>query len=66
MTQSKDPSPEEITRMCAEIQASWSQQERLKRLRVDLRPMVRTADDRLCDVSAEHYEQHLERTGCDT
>ena len=56
--QQPDPSPEEIAERCAAIQAEWTPEERMKRLRCDLRPQVMTADGRLVDVSTEAYEAH--------
>ena len=53
-----DPSPEEIAERCAAIQAEWTPEERMRRLRCDLRPQVMTADGRLVDVSTEAYEAH--------
>ena len=41
-----NPTPQEIAERCAEIQKEWTPAERLKRLRVDLRPTVMTADGR--------------------
>ena len=53
-----NPSPQEITAACLAIQSEWSAVERMKRLRVDLRPAIQTADGRLVDVSTEAYEAH--------
>ena len=53
MKQQLNPTPQEIAERCAEIQAEWSPQEGLKRLRVDLRPAIQTADGRLVDVKAD-------------
>ena len=61
MKPNRDPSPEEIAAECRLIQSTWTPVERLKRLRVDLRPMVRTAHDRLVNVSAGDYETHNRR-----
>lgn len=54
----RDPSPEEIAAACREIQATWSERERMSRLRVDLRPTYRLADGRREAMTAEDYEQH--------
>lgn len=63
-----DPTPEQIAAECQLIQSTWTPAERLRRLRVDLRPMVRTSDDRLVDVGADDYDTHLanhkELTSC--
>ena len=58
MASNQDPSPEEITAACLIIQATWSPDERLRRLRVDLRPTVRCADGRLVSVTADDYDGH--------
>ena len=52
MKPNADPSPAEIAAACLLIQAIWAPDERLRRLRVDLRPMVRAADGRLVAVAA--------------
>ena len=57
--QKQDPSPEQITAACLQIQATWSPDERLRRLRVDWRPMVSTADGRLVSVTADDYDTHM-------
>ena len=46
MKQQLNPSPEEIAAACLAIQSEWSETERMKRLRCDLRPQVQTADGR--------------------
>ena len=58
MNVSKDPTPEQIAAACLEIQRGWSPQERLKRLRVDLRPSYRRADGVAQDIDAAAYERH--------
>ena len=58
MTKLNDPTAAEIAAACLLIQATWSPDERLRRLRADLRPMVTTADGRLVAVSASDYETH--------
>jgi len=65
MAQPQDPSPSEIAERCLLIQAIWTPDERMKRLRVDLRPMVRTGDGRLLDVTVDDYDGHHVRDGCD-
>ena len=57
----KDPSPAEIAAACLRIQAGWSADETMRRLRVDLRPQVRCADGRLVAVSANDYDTHTHR-----
>ena len=56
-----DPTPAEIAAACIEIQSTWTPAERLKRLRVDMRPMVSCADGRLVAVDAEDYATHTRR-----
>ena len=56
----QDPTPEQIAAACLEIQATWTPDEKQRRLRVDLRPMVPTADGRLVAVAANDYDRHLE------
>jgi hypothetical protein len=38
-----DPTPEEIKERCAEIQATWTPAERMRRMRHDYRPLGITA-----------------------
>ena len=54
----QDPSPEQIRLACLEIQAGWTADEKLKRLRVDLRPSFTLADGRRQDIGAEVYNGH--------
>lgn len=54
----RDPTLQEIAEACLEIQKRWSDAERMRRLRVDLRPTVLTADGRHADVSSESYAAH--------
>jgi len=70
MKPSHDPSPAEIEAVCREIQAGWTADERLRRLRSDLRPTYRTADGRRETISGVDYETHhsdnaYERGYCD-
>jgi hypothetical protein len=58
MTATKDPTPEEIAQRCAEIQRGWSEQERMKRLRSDLRPSFVGCDGVAEEMSAANYEGH--------
>ena len=62
----QDPSPDEIAERCAEIQLSWTPQERLRRLRADWRPMVKAGDNRLVDMTSDDLEAHHERQGCES
>ena len=64
MNTKPDPSPRELAQACAEIQSTWSADERLRRLRSDLRPMVSCADGRLLAVSADDYAKHQEAYTC--
>jgi hypothetical protein len=57
-TRRADPTVDEIRQLCLEIQRSWSDEERWKRLRPDLRPSVLLCDGRREDFSLEVYEQH--------
>jgi len=60
MTQQQpDTSPKGIRAACLEIQKGWTPEERMRRLRVDLRPQVRAGDGRLVDVTADAYAAHL-------
>jgi hypothetical protein len=51
--QQRDPTPDEIRQVCAEIQAEWSPQERHRRLRADWRPVVCCGDGRHVDADLE-------------
>lgn len=57
--QKADPTPEQIAERCLRIQATWTPAERMRRLRVDLRPTVSCADGRHVDVDASDYDEHL-------
>ena len=61
MSTKPDLSPSELHQSCLEIQAGWSPDERLKRLRADLRPMVKAADGRLVTMAAADYGHHERR-----
>lgn len=54
----RDPSPEEIAAACLLIQSEWTPQERMRRLRVDLRPCFTLADGRQQDIEADVYDGH--------
>lgn len=58
MTATKDPSPAEIAAACLLIQAGWSETERLKRLRVDLRPTYTRCDGERLEMSSSVYDGH--------
>jgi hypothetical protein len=56
-----DPSPEQIAAACLEIQAGWSPEERMRRLRVDLRPTYQRCDGERLEMSSEVYDGHHEQ-----
>ena len=56
-----DPTPAEIAAACLLIQAGWSEQEKLKRLRSDLRPTYTRCDGERLEMSSSVYERHHER-----
>lgn len=58
MAAKADPSPEEIAAACLEIQAGWSETERMKRLRADLRPTFTRCDGERLEMTAEVYTGH--------
>lgn len=58
MAATKDPTPAEIAELCLEIQRGWSEQEKLKRLRSDLRPSRRLADGTMHDIGSDDYSGH--------
>lgn len=58
--QRNDPSPEEIARLCAEIQKTWSPREKLSRLRVDWRPSFMRSDGFPEAMPVETYDAHHE------
>ena len=60
MKATKDPSPEQIRLACLDIQAGWTPQERMKRLRADLRPHYTRCDGVTEDIDAEDYADHHE------
>lgn len=55
---SPDPSPAEIAAACLEIQTGWTPEERMRRLRPDLRPQFRLADQRRETMTANDYDLH--------
>jgi hypothetical protein len=56
-----DPTPAEIEAACLLIQAGWTEAERLKRLRVDLRPTYQRCDGERETMTSEVYDAHHER-----
>ena len=56
-------SPEVIAAECLRIQAGWSPEVRLRRLRQDLRPVFRRADGVLEELDADAYRTHLQNAG---
>ena len=58
MATTRDPSPTEIAELCLQIQSTWSQRERMSRLRADWRPMFTLADGRQQGIEAADYERH--------
>ena len=55
--------PEVIAAECLLIQSLWSPTERIKRMRVDLRPVYRRADGVIEEVDSEAYWTHLRNDG---
>lgn len=60
-----DPTPEEITAECALIRASWSESERLSRLRCDQRPTFTRCDGQRVEMAANDYRDHHTRDWLD-
>ena len=58
--QRNDPSPEEIARLCAEIQKTWTPRMKLSRLRVDWRPSFMRSDGFTEAMPVEDYDRHHE------
>ncbi len=58
MAATQDPTPAEIAHRCAEIQATWTEAERMKRLRSDLRPTYTRCDGVTETMAADDYEGH--------
>ncbi|MFN8705484.1 MAG: hypothetical protein ACK526_01025 [Planctomyces sp.] len=57
-TRRKDPTLEEIAAARLEIQATWSDDERMKRMRSDWRASFRRCDGVNEDMELETYSQH--------
>lgn len=53
-----DPPPEQILQECQRIQAEWSPDERLKRMRCDLRPYFRRCDGVQVEMTDDDYQEH--------
>jgi hypothetical protein len=58
MKKNSDPTPEQIEQLTAEIRATWTPAERMKRLRVDLRPTYQRCDGEHEVMSPADYENH--------
>jgi hypothetical protein len=58
MAATRDPSPEEIAELCLLIQSTWTEAERMKRLRVDLRPAYTRCDGVTEEMAADVYNGH--------
>ena len=58
MTAKADPTLEEIRLACLEIQSTWTPEERMKRLRSDLRPSFVRCDGEVEEMTAEVYNGH--------
>ena len=61
MAAKQDPSPTEIAAACLLIQATWTEAERMKRLRVDLRPTYTRCDGERLEMTSDVYDRHHER-----
>jgi hypothetical protein len=61
MAQNPDPSPAEIAELCLLIQAGWSPEERMRRLRADLRPTYQRCDSERLEMSSDVYDRHHEQ-----
>ena len=60
MATNRDPTPEQIAAACLEIKRGWTAEEKLKRLRVDLRPTYQRCDGERETMSSEDYDRHHE------
>ena len=58
MAATKDPTPSEIAAACIEIQAGWTAEEKLRRLRSDMRPTFTVADGRRLEMTEAAYNGH--------
>ena len=54
----RDATPEEIAAECLLIQASWTPEEKNKRLRVDWRSTFIRCDNQRVDMAVDVYEAH--------
>lgn len=53
-----EPTPQEIRQRCLQIQSTWSDSERMSRLRVDMRPSYRRCDGVPETIGAADYSGH--------
>ena len=60
MKKNSDPSPEQIEQLTAQIRATWTPAERMKRLRSDQRPAYQRCDGIEEHIDAEDYADHHE------
>jgi hypothetical protein len=56
-----DPTPEQIRLACFKIQRGWSPEERMRRMRADLRPTYTRCDGATEEMSSSVYDGHHER-----
>jgi hypothetical protein len=56
-----DPTPEQIAEMCLEIQRGWTDDEKLKRMRVDWRPAFVRCDKVAVEMDLRVYGEHIEQ-----
>jgi hypothetical protein len=61
MAAKQDPTPTEIAELCLQIQSTWTAQERMKRLRSDLRPSFTRCDGETEEMSSSVYDGHHEQ-----
>lgn len=65
MSNPNDPTPEQIAAACLLIQAGWSPDETLRRLRADWQPTYTRADGVREVMAADDYTAHIERANDD-
>jgi hypothetical protein len=53
-----DPTPAEIEQLTAEIRATWTAAEKMRRLRSNQRPSVMLCDGRPMTMASEDYDRH--------
>jgi hypothetical protein len=61
MAEKREPTPTEIAELCLLIQSTWAAAERMKRLRVDLRPHYQRCDGERLEMSSDDYSEHHEQ-----